>query len=223
VKKIDDDRIDDASASFSSSCSYNSLPFPPRCCSGDEDICGAGSGPKRVKSEGGAGTAEGASEQVAVSAWTRNIRAAEWWRDKGLDETPATVVLCGNGLEDERSPVEESPQEVEKGREAAGSECAESGGGLEAESSCEINWGRGEVEEILDVSVPEEKDGLIRVIEDKPRPEPKKLREELLDTDKFKVFQMRDGGICRICACAHMRGLCEQALVRYLYVQSGNT
>jgi len=200
VRNVDDDGIDDTSASFSSSCSYNSLPFPPRCCPGDEDKCGAGSVSKRVKSgSGGAGSAEGASEREAVSAWTRNIRAAEWWRDRGLDETP---VLCGNGLEDEHSAVEESPQEIEKGREATGSECAERSGGLEAEGPGEIKWGRGDIEEILDISVPEEKDGLIRVIEDKPRPEPKKPREELLDTDKFKVSK-RGMGECVVCVRAH--------------------
>jgi hypothetical protein len=111
-------------------------------------------------------------------------------------------VLCGNGLEDEHSAVEESPQEIEKGREATGSECAERSGGLEAEGPGEIKWGRGDIEEILDISVPEEKDGLIRVIEDKPRPEPKKPREELLDTDKFKVSK-RGMGECVVCVRAH--------------------
>ena len=208
-RNVQDDEIDDISTSFPSSCSDNSLPFPPRCCAEVEDTCGAGGG--FGQGESIVGEAEAGNGAKGGEAWMRNIPAAEWWRDTGVDKMAA---LNESDVEEEDVAVEEGPvleQEVKIGQEAMGGSCNEMGDGVEASGFDGVKWG-GEREEVEDISVPEEKDGSIRVIPDKPRPEPREPREELLDTEKYQVVPVVWDVLMRhACVCA--RACASKAIV----------
>ena len=186
----------DSSTSSLLSSNDDARPFPFYGAL-NEDIMGAGSQTKHgaldTNREERSGLGPGREN------WLRRLNASEWWSCSKERERAARA----------RNAV--LPQGVIKSEEVEGPQLPDLSNGEDLRCQYHaghepfhesIGWGRGTIEDVQDMSAPEEKDGSIRVIPDIALPPPRRVREELVDTSKFnavdpackrRVLQMQDG------------------------------
>ena len=176
-----------SSTSDGDSSEAGARPLPPRSVRLDEERQREGS-----RGQSGALDANQSSPGERTGgtedAWLKNLRASEWWRRGKVEEArqvanaskPASAgpagphVMMGDDLAE--GPQAEADYQTPSGAEPHGPEPT---------SRQDVGWGRGVIERVEDVSVPEEEDGSIRVIADISPPPTREVREELVNTDRF--------------------------------------
>ena len=163
----------------------------------NDDLMGAGPQPKHGDLD--TNREERSGLDPGRENWRCRLNASEWWScsKKGERAARARNAVLPQGFI--KSEEVEGPQllDLSNGEDLR---CQDHAGHEPSHEG--IGWGRGTIEDVEDMSAPEEKDGSVRVVPDIDPPPPRPVREELVDTSKYKavdpackrrVLQMQDG------------------------------